>query len=213
MIRTGTAIAIATLFALLQVNPAAAQSTHQRAPQNVTGSGSRAVELASGLSAPAPQPSTAQTAAKTPTPASSGNTNDPVTPPGGLRSKLGTALHRFESAHFRDPRLRRASVAFPAFCRNWERKLKERTANNLRHIVWKLEHGYETGTYVGYGSIRSCSCKAGTRGVPIGELTYQEFNYQLTGPTIEQARHSKPKPVGITNTTEIFRWGGHNWVY
>ena len=33
----------------------------------------------------------------------------------------------------------------------------------------------------------------------------------LSGRTVEEARHATPKPVGITNTTEIFRWDRTKW--
>ncbi len=104
-----------------------------------------------------------------------------------------------------------ASELFPAFCKDWERKLHDRELNNLENMSWKDQSGWKTGTYLGYSPIKSCSCKRSTGGVPIGELTYQETEYYLTGRTVEEARHAQPKPVGITNTTEIFRWDKTKW--
>jgi hypothetical protein len=213
MFKLRTAIVIATVGGLLQAGAAAAQSMGQHPPQNATGPAPRVIRIAEDRPVPARQ-TAADSTAKASAPSSASSANDPVTPPSSSNSKIDAALDRLSPARLvRNPRLRRASAHFPAFCRDWERKLVQRTENNLQHIVWKLEHGYETGTYVSYSRIRSCTCKAGTRGVPIGELTYQEVNYQLAGKTIDEARHSKPRPVGITNTTEIFRWGGNKWVY
>jgi hypothetical protein len=104
-----------------------------------------------------------------------------------------------------------AAGLFPAFCKDWERKLHDRELNNLENVTWKDQNGWKTGTYLGYSPIKTCSCKRSTGGAPIGELTYQETEYYLTGRTVEEARHAQPKPVGVTNTTEIFRWDKTKW--
>jgi hypothetical protein len=104
-----------------------------------------------------------------------------------------------------------ASDLFPAFCKDWQRRLHDRELNNLENITWKDENGWKTGTYVSYSPVKTCNCKRSTGGVPIGELTYQETELYLAGHTVEEARHAQPKPVGITNTTEIFRWDKTKW--
>ena len=105
----------------------------------------------------------------------------------------------------------RASGMFPAFCMDWQRKLHDRELNNLENVNWKDQNGWKTTTYVAYSPIKTCACKRSTGGVPIGELTYQETEFYLSGRTEEEARHSPPKPVGLTNTTEIFRWDRTKW--
>lgn len=107
---------------------------------------------------------------------------------------------------------RRAAAAFPAFCKHWGRMLRDREVNNLKHVAWHDKNGWKTGTYIAYGPIKTCNTKA-TDGVPIGELTYREHEYSLVGHTVEQARHSPPKLIGVTDTTEIFRWDKSQWVY
>lgn len=107
----------------------------------------------------------------------------------------------------------RASDSFPAFCKDWGRKLHDRELNNLEHMTWKDKDGYKTGTYLSYSPIKTCLTKRSTGGVPIGELTYQETEFFLEGKTIDQARHAQPKTLGITHTTEIFRWDKNKWVY
>ena len=109
----------------------------------------------------------------------------------------------------------RASEAFPAFCQDWESKLRERERNNVSHIEWKDSSGVETGSYVGYGKIMSCVCKQSAKGVPIGKLMYQEFQYQLQGKTMDDAMHAAPKPARTTNTTEIFGFDSrlNKWTY
>jgi hypothetical protein len=104
-----------------------------------------------------------------------------------------------------------ASDLFPAFCKDWQRRLHDRELNNLENITWKDENGWKTGTYVSYSPVKTCNCKRSTGGVPIGELTYQETELYLAGHTVEEARHAQPKSVGITNTTEIFRWDRTKW--
>lgn len=105
----------------------------------------------------------------------------------------------------------RASESFPAFCKDWGRRLHDRELNNVENVKWEDKDGYKTGTYVAYSPIKTCACKRSTGGVPIGELTYQETEYYLAGRTVEEARHAQPKAVGITNTTEIFRWDHTRW--
>ncbi len=105
----------------------------------------------------------------------------------------------------------RASELFPAFCKDWERRLHDRELNNLENITWKDQNGWKTGTYLAYSPVKTCTCKRSTGGVPIGELTYQETEEYLAGRTVEEARHAQPKAVGITNTTEIFRWDRTKW--
>ncbi len=123
-----------------------------------------------------------------------------------------TALRTSEGAgHTGDPNFDRASDSFPAFCKDWQRRLHDRELNNLENITWKDENGWKTGTYTAYSPIKSCNCKHSTGGVPIGELTYQETEEYLAGRTVEEARHAQPKAVGITNTTEIFRWDKTKW--
>jgi hypothetical protein len=110
-----------------------------------------------------------------------------------------------------DPKFDHAALAFPDFCRDWQRKLHDRELNNLENISWKDQNGWKTATYVSYSPVKTCNCKRSTGGVPIGELTYQETELYLSGRTVEEARHATPKPVGITNTTEIFRWDRTKW--
>jgi hypothetical protein len=110
-----------------------------------------------------------------------------------------------------DAAFERASQLFPAFCKDWERRLHDRELNNMETVSWKDQDGYKTGTYLAYSPIKTCNCKRSTGGVPIGELTYQETEYYLAGHTVEEARHAPPKTVGVTNTTEIFRWDRTKW--
>lgn len=128
---------------------------------------------------------------------------------GGLKAaakKLGPAMARalkeFEIA----------KETFTGFCEQWHQKLVYRQVNNIDHIEWKLRHGVETGTYVSYGPIESCVCKQADNGVPIGEITYKEMDYTLTGKTIGQAKHAKPS-VSVVPTREIFSWNRGKWFY
>jgi hypothetical protein len=137
--------------------------------------------------------------------------SDSDTPSSGQYS-IHQALKSFDTKpRDGDDVFERASETFPAFCKDWERRLHDRQLNNLENMTWKDANGYKTGTYLGYSPIKSCNCKRSTGGVPIGELTYQETEYYLSGRTVEEARHADPKPVGITNTTEIFRWDHTKW--
>lgn len=133
-------------------------------------------------------------------------------PSGSGHYELHAALKSFDTKpRTGDAVFDHASELFPAFCKDWERKLHDRELNNLENLSWKDQDGWKTGTYTGYSPIKTCDCKRSTGGVPIGELTYQETEYYLTGKTVEEARHAQPKPVGVTNTTEIFRWDKTRW--
>jgi hypothetical protein len=106
-----------------------------------------------------------------------------------------------------------ASASFPDFCREWSRKLSAREHDNLGNIKWELHDGVETGTYVGYGPISSCTCKEATNGVAVGILTYKEFDYTLTGKSIEEAEHSTPHPATVVPTREIFAYDKGKWFW
>jgi hypothetical protein len=172
-----------------------------------------------GASAPSGSPagSTSSTGPDSLTkPYSSGKTDSSAksdTPSSG-NYELHEAAKEFSSpAHTGDETFDRASDSFPAFCKDWERRLHDRELNNQENVTWKDKDGFKTGTYLAYSPIKTCACKRSTGGVPIGELTYQETEYYLAGRTVEEARHTQPKPVGITNTTEIFRWDRTKWDY
>jgi len=107
----------------------------------------------------------------------------------------------------------RAKASFEGFCKDWEHKLAVRNHDNIEAIKWKLENGEASGEYLGYSKISSCTCKQSTHGQPIGELTYSESNNSLEGKTIDEAKHSAPKPLHQTETTEIFGWGKKGWEY
>jgi len=132
-------------------------------------------------------------------------------PPSG-HYPIHEALQEFHApVHTGDAAFDRASESFPAFCKDWERRLHDRELNNQESVSWKDQDGFKTGTYLAYSPIKTCNCKRSTGGVPIGELTYQETEYYLAGRTVEEARHAPPKLVGVTNTTEIFRWDRTKW--
>ena len=115
--------------------------------------------------------------------------------------------------HAADVLYLRAVNAFPSFCKDWEHKLQGRDVNNVDNVSWQAKGGWETGTYIVYSPIKTCNTKRASNGQPIGELTYQETEYYLTGHSIQEARHAQPKPVSVTNTTEIFRWDRTHWDY
>ncbi len=106
-----------------------------------------------------------------------------------------------------------ASAAFPGFCRDWQRKLSERERDNLGHIKWAMRNGVETGTYVAYSSINSCTCKEANNGVAVGVLTYKEFDYTLTGKSIGEARHATPHATAVVPTREIFAYDKGKWFW
>jgi len=116
---------------------------------------------------------------------------------------------------FGDRLFAKAEKEFPAFCHDWQSKLRDRERNNMAHLDWKDSNGIETTTYTGYGSIQSCTCKQSSKGIPVGKLYYQEFEYRLEGKTLDEALHATPKPDTVTNTTEIFRWDKKQdrWIY
>jgi hypothetical protein len=106
-----------------------------------------------------------------------------------------------------------AAVTFPGFCHEWEQKLRDRELNNRAHIRWDTHDKLKVGNYVGYSAVQTCECKEATNGLPIGKLTYQEFNYHVSGKTVGAANQAKPTVVHTTNTLEIFSWDRERWFY
>jgi len=113
----------------------------------------------------------------------------------------------------RDKEFKTASAQFPAFCKDWERKLHDREVNNLGHVAWTEKDGWETGTYTGYGPVQKCECHQSTDGYSIGKVTYEEFQYYLIGKTPQEAKSAQPKITDTTATTELFRWDKNKWFY
>ena len=106
-----------------------------------------------------------------------------------------------------------AAALFPPFCKDWEQKLRDREANNIEHIMWKLENGFETALYTGYSQVESCETHQSPQGFSIGKLSYEEFHYLIKEKTLEEAKHAKGARVDDTHTTEIFRWDKGKWFY
>ena len=113
----------------------------------------------------------------------------------------------------RDREYQKASVLFPAFCKDWERKLHDREVNNQSHIAWQMKDGWQTGTYTGYSPVSQCECHQSTDGYSIGKVKYDEFKYYIVGKTTEEAKHATPKVTDDTATTELFRWDKEKWFY
>jgi len=145
-------------------------------------------------------------------PADVASTDDPVLK--GLEGGIQATVRKLSPTMTRALEgFQNASASFPSFCRDWERKLRDRERNNLAHIDWRMLGGVETGNYVGYSTVDSCLCKQASNGVPIGELTYKEFEYVLTGKSVDDAKRSAPKATSIVPTREIFSWDKDKWYY
>jgi hypothetical protein len=129
-----------------------------------------------------------------------------------LKGDVAAVIHKLDPLRvFHERRFKIAAAEFPAFCQDWGRKLQERTQWGLSQINWHLDHGLESGTYTGYGPINSCTTKMSESGVAIGKLSYYEYVYSLSGKTIDEAKHAKPKQVSVMQTLEIFRFDHNKW--
>ncbi len=135
--------------------------------------------------------------------------HDPI-----LRKKVNDVLTKLTPERQRlDKDYQEASAIFPSFCKDWEQKLHDRQANNIGHLIWKLENGLETALYTGYSKVESCETHQSPQGFSIGKLTYEEYHYRLKGKTVEDAEHTQATPEDDTHTTEIFRWEKGKWFY
>jgi hypothetical protein len=135
-------------------------------------------------------------------------------PPGGPSSEVKAEIQRITEGTPAERRMyARAAAAFPHFCQDWARMLRDRETNNLSSLNWQEKSGYETASYVGYSPIKTCECKESAEGIPLGKVTYDEENYYVAGKTIDEAKHNPPKVVGITHTLEIFSWDQNKWFY
>lgn len=132
-----------------------------------------------------------------------------------LKKKVQAAVMRKVNAlrAMRDKEFAKASSLFPTFCKDWERKLRDRQANNESHITWQEKNGWETGSYTGYGPIQKCECHQSSDGYSIGKVTYDELQYYVTGKTPDEAKHAAPRVTDSTATTELFRWDKDAWFY
>jgi hypothetical protein len=132
----------------------------------------------------------------------------------GLQQKTKDVLTSLSPERRRlDHEYQEAAGLFPAFCKDWEQKLRDREANNIEHLAWKLENGFETANYTGYSQVESCESHQSPQGFSIGKLSYEEFHYLIKEKTLDEAKHSKGTRVDDTHTTEIFRWDKGKWFY
>jgi hypothetical protein len=110
-----------------------------------------------------------------------------------------------------EQRFKLAAAKFPAFCRDWQLKLEERTRWGLSQIKWHRDQGLESGTYTGYSAVNSCTTKMSKNGIAIGKLSYDEYTYSLSGKSVDEAKHAQPKQVSTMRTLEIFRYDHNKW--
>ncbi len=110
-----------------------------------------------------------------------------------------------------DREYKKASAAFPAFCKNWQDRLHQREVNNLQHIAWRFQNGFETALYTGYSTVESCEAHESAQGFAIGKLSYEEYHYLIKAKDEADEKTAKATPVDDTHTTEIFRWDKGRW--
>jgi hypothetical protein len=135
-------------------------------------------------------------------------------PPGGPSSEVKAVIAQLTAGTPAERRLyARAAAAFPHFCQEWARMLRDRETNNLSLLKWQEKSGYETATYVGYSPIKTCECKESAEGIPLGKVTYDEEDYYIVGKTIDEAKHAPPKVTRTVPTLEIFSWDQNRWFY
>lgn len=151
-------------------------------------------------------------------PASTSVTAEPAAQPLPAKKTMGqkvkAALRKINPMRLvRDREFKQASALFPAFCKDWQRKLHDREVNNQQHIAWQLKEGYQTGIYVAYGPVNYCEAHQSAQGFAIGKLKYEEMKYYLVGKTPDEAGHAKPQITEMTETTELFRWDKGKWFY
>ncbi|HTT77620.1 MAG TPA: hypothetical protein VMF50_16780 [Candidatus Binataceae bacterium] len=143
------------------------------------------------------------------------NANMMALPPGGPSFEVKAEIQQLKvGIPAAERRLyARAAAAFPHFCQDWGRMLRDREENNLASLNWREKGGYETATYVGYSPIKTCQCKESAEGIPLGKVTYDEEDYYVVGKTVDAAKHAPPRVTRIVPTLEIFSWDHNKWFY
>jgi hypothetical protein len=131
-----------------------------------------------------------------------------------IGQKLKTALNKLNPQRlYLDHEYKKAAAAFPSFCQKWEGYLRDREKNNLSHVAWRFENGFQTALYTGYSTIESCQAHQSPGGYALGKLSYEEYHYLIKAKTRDEALKTKAKPIDDTHTTEIFRWDKGKWFY
>jgi hypothetical protein len=195
------------------ISPAATQQADQAAAQ-------AAQEADKAGISPAPAAQSSAAAMKALPAALGGEAPNPTTASAGpppkktIGEKLKTALHKLNPQRlYLDHEYKKAAAAFPAFCQKWESYLRDREKNNLNHVAWRFENGFETALYTGYSTIESCQSHQSPGGYALGKLSYEEYHYLIKAKTKDEALKTKAKPIDDTHTTEIFRWDKGKWFY
>ncbi len=130
-----------------------------------------------------------------------------------LREKIKNIVDAVPARLQMDRDFKIASALFPSFCQHWQKDLQDRESNNRNHLNFVAKDGYQTATYTGYGKIEECESHQSRQGFSIGRITYEEFQYYVTGKTSDEAMHAAPQTVSDTHTTELFRWDNNKWFY
>lgn len=194
-------------------NSVSGVTTGTAAPGSYAPSAKPVVPVTASAAPEAPS-MTASTAPSLSSSAFPANANMMAMPPGGPSSEIQAEIQRLTSGTPAERRLyARAAAAFPNFCHEWARMLRDRESNNLSSLNWKENGGYETASYVGYGPLKTCECKESAEGIPLGKVTYDEEDYYIVGKTVDEAKHSQPKVVRTVPTLEIFSWDQNKWFY
>jgi hypothetical protein len=110
-----------------------------------------------------------------------------------------------------DREFKKASEKFPEFCKHWEQNLRDRERDNRLKLVFTEKDGVHTATYVGYGEVTTCESHQSKDGFSIGKISYEEFTYNLSGKTHEEAVAAEKTTISDVHTTEIFRWENNEW--
>jgi hypothetical protein len=110
-----------------------------------------------------------------------------------------------------DLEFKKASEKFPEFCKHWEQNLRDREQNNRLKLVFMEKDGVHTATYIGYGEVKTCEAHQSKDGFSIGKISYEEFTYNLSGKTREEAAAAEKTTISDVHTTEIFRWENNEW--
>jgi len=113
----------------------------------------------------------------------------------------------------RDLEFKKASEKFPEFCKHWEQNLRDRERDNRLKVVFTEKDGVHTATYVGYGEVKTCEAHQSKDGFSIGKISYEEFTYNLSGKTQEEAAAAEKTTVEDVHTTELFRWENDDWFH
>lgn len=103
------------------------------------------------------------------------------------------------------------SKSLDAKCLDRMEELATLEKQHAANIAWEISPIAVRGTYIGYTQDYTCALGKSVGSNPAATLRYQEVLYEKSGKTLSAAEGDSPRPVEITEVTEVLVYRDGIW--